>query len=326
MSTSREKTMVKYLSIFFATFFIIMGFTGYGSAQLKIGISSVNIAFTPLYVTRDKGFFSEEGLGDVELLLFASGREPLQALIAKNIQVVAGGSESVVTAIDAGVKVKIFWSQSNIMPYKLYANPNIKTVKDLKGKKVAVSKIGSTSDFLVRHVVRNFGLDPWKDITVLQVGSTPARFSALSAGSVDATLLWFPVDEIAEEKGFRMLVDVKDIFPEWQYELFASTDDWLKKNRDIALKFVRAYRKGVSYTKQNQDEAIGIMQKFLKGIDKTTAIKGYEYYKKSWLEDGRFAENGLRIMIDQLVEQKEIKRKYEPNEIIDYSFINEFSK
>jgi len=165
-------------------------------ARIVVGISSVNVAFLPLYVTLDKGFFKDEGL-DVLPVMFNAGNTNLQALVGGDVQIMAGAVAETVLGRASGIDVKNFWGICNLMPFELYSHSKLTSMKDAKNKRFAISRFGSLSDFLTRSSLLHFGIDP-KDVTILQIGSTPARFAALSSGGVDATILWFPVTEQAK--------------------------------------------------------------------------------------------------------------------------------
>src|SRR5690349_7796405 len=199
-------------------------------AKLVVGISSVNVAFLPLYVTMEKGFFKDERL-DIVPVMFNAGNTNLQAMIGGDVQIMASAVAETVVGRGGGIDVKNFWGVCNLMPFELYSTPNLTSMKDAKGKRFAISRFASLSDFLTRASLLHFGIDP-KDVTILQIGSTPARFAALSSGGVDATILWFPVTEQAKTMGFRKLFDLKDMYPEWPYESFAARESWMAKERD----------------------------------------------------------------------------------------------
>ena len=186
------------------------------AAKIVVGLSSVNVAFLPVYVTEAKGFFKDEGL-DVLLVLFNAGATNLQALIGGDVQIMGSAFVETIGGRAAGIDVKNFWGVSNLMPFQLYSQPDFKSMKQAKGKRFAISRFGSLTDFLTRATLRHFGVDE-KEVTILQIGSTPARFAALSAKGVDASVVWFPVTEIAKSQGYNKLLDLKEIFPEWPYE------------------------------------------------------------------------------------------------------------
>ena len=289
-----------------------------GSAKIIVGLSSVNVAFLPVYVTEDKGFFKEEGL-DVLLVLFNAGSTNLQALMGGDVQIMGSAFVETLGGRAAGFDVKNFWGVCNIMPFQLYSQPDFKSMKQAKGKRFAISRFGSLTDFLTRATLRHFGLTD-KDVTILQIGSTPARFAALTAKGVDASIVWFPVTEIAKAQGYNKLLDLKEVFPEWPYETFAAREPWLSKERDQAVKFLRAYQKGVKYTQENKNDAVRIMRKYVK-MDPAYAPAGYDEYRDSFPLNGQIAEKIIPTVIEQEIEAGRIKKKITVEDMIDRSFI-----
>ena len=291
---------------------------GVSYARLVVGISSVNVAFLPLYVTLDRGFFKEEGL-DVVPVMFNSGNTNLQALVGGDVQIMAGAVAETVLGRAQGIDVKNFWGICNLMPFELYSQAKLASMKEARGKRFAISRFGSLSDFLTRASLLRFGIDP-KEVTILQIGSTPARFAALSSGGVDATIIWFPVTESAKSMGFRKLFDLKDMYPEWPYEAFAAREPWLAKEKDQAARFLRAYQKGTKLTRDNRDEAIKALRKFVK-MDPVHAPAGYDQYRDSFPIDGKIAEQGIATVANEEFEQGRVKRRVTVDEMIDRSFI-----
>src|SRR3970040_1466673 len=259
------------------------------AAQTKIlvGLSSVNIAFLPAYVAQERGFFKDEGL-EVLFVMFNAGATNLQALIGGDIQIMGSAFVETIGGRAAGFDIKNFWGICNLMPFQLYSQPDFKSMKQAKGKRFAISRFGSLTAFLTRATVSHFGLNP-KDVTILQIGSTPARFAALSAKGVDASLVWFPVTEIAKTQGYNKLLDLKEVFPEWPYETFAAKESYLSKERDQVTKFLRAYQKGVKKTHDTKEDAVRAIQKYVK-MDPAYAPLGYDEYRNSFPINGRLAE------------------------------------
>ena len=312
-----------FLALFLlAVLFVALPQRSY-AAKIVVGISSVNVAFLPLYVTLEKGFFKDEGL-EIVPVMFNAGNTNLQALIGGDVQIMAGAVAETVIGRASGIDVKNFWGICNLMPFELYSQPKFTSMKEAKGKRFAISRFGSLSDFLTRASLLHFGIDP-KDVTILQIGSTPARFSALSSGGVDATIIWFPVTENAKALGYRKLFDLKDMYPEWPYEAFAARESWLAKEKDQAMRFLRAYQKGTRYARDNRDEAIRALRKFVK-MDPAVAPAGYDQYRDSFPVDGKIAEKGIGIVIDQEFETGRLKKKITIDDMVDRSFIAAFGK
>jgi len=300
------------------TLFLLIALPGRSPAKIIVGLSSVNVAFLPVYVTEAKGFFKDEGL-DVLLVLFNAGATNLQALIGGDIQIMGSAFVETIGGRAAGLEVKNFWGICNIMPFQLYSLPDFKSMKQAKGKRFAISRFGSLTDFLTRATLRHFGVDA-RDVTILQIGSTPARFAALSAKAVDASIVWFPVTEIAKSQGYNKLLDLKEIFPEWPYETFAAKESYLSKERDQVSKFLRAYQRGVKYTIENKADAVKIMGKYVK-LDPAYAPAGYDEYRDSFPLNGQIAEKIIPVVIEEEFQTGRIKKKVTLEDMVDRSFI-----
>src|SRR5437773_2913129 len=305
----------KIAVLFFAAVIAFGVLPNSSHGKIVVGLSSVNVAFLPVYVTEDRGFFKGEGL-DVLLVLFNAGATNLQDLIGGDVQIMGSAFVETVGGRAAGVDVTNFWGICNLMPFQLYSQPGFKSMKEAKGKRFAISRFGSLTDFLTRATLRHFGLDA-KDVTILQIGSTPARFAALSAKGVDASVVWFPVTEIAKSQGYNKLLDLKEIFPEWPYETLAARESYLAKEKDQVVKFVRAYQKGVKYTRDNKGEAVRIMQKYVK-MDPAYAPAGYDEYRESFPVNGQIAEKAIPVVIDEEFRAGRIKKKVTLEDMIDH--------
>ena len=311
------------LTLIAAILWSVTLFVSPSQGKIIVGLSSVNVAFLPVYVTEAKGFFKDEGL-DVLLVLFNAGATNLQALIGGDVQIMGSAFVETIGGRAAGVDVKNFWGVCNIMPFQLYSQPEFKSMKQAKGKRFAISRFGSLTDFLTRATLRHFGVDP-KDVTILQIGSTPARFAALTAKGVDASIVWFPVTEIAKAQGYNKLLDLKEVFPEWPYETFAAKESYLAKERDQVIKFLRAFQRGVKYTRDNKGEAVKIMQKYVK-MDPAYAPAGYDEYRDSFPLNGQIAEKVIPVVIEQEYETGRIKKKITLEDMVDRSFISSLGK
>lgn len=292
-------------------------------ARIVVGVSTVNVAFLPIYVTQDKGFFKDEGL-DVLVVMFNAGATNLQAMIGGDVQIMAGGVPETVLARAGGLDIKNFWAISNVMPFQIYGRPNMKSLKEGKGKKFAISRFGSLSEFLTRSALRQSGVDP-KDVTMVQIGATPARFTTLASGIVDATILWFPVTERAKAVGLNKLFDLKDLYPNWTNVGFVARESWLAKEKEQATKFLRAYQKGVRYTRENRDDGVRTLRKYV-GLDAGEAAAGYDEYRDSFPLDGRILDAGITATVEQEIETGRLKTKISASEMIDASFINAIGK
>ena len=167
--------------LFFLALLICIS-TAEAQERMRVGLTSLAPTTLPVWVAKRQGYFQQEGLA-VEPIVFTSGTINSQAALAGEIDIALGSGTEVFTIRLAGEDARFFFGISNFMPFKLFVQPSIKSAADLKGKRLAVSRFGAQSDFLTRYAVSKLGLDPSKDVTILQIGSTPARYAALKSGS-----------------------------------------------------------------------------------------------------------------------------------------------
>jgi NitT/TauT family transport system substrate-binding protein len=302
---------------------IVLTYLSRVEARMVVGVSTVNVAFLPIYLTQDKGFFKDEGL-DVLVVMFTAGATNLQAMIGGDVQIMAGGVPETVLARAGGADIKNFWAISNVMPFQIYGSAKLKSLEQSKGKKFAISRFGSLSEFLTRSALKHSGVDP-KDVTMLQIGATPARFTTLASGIVDATILWFPVTERAKAAGMNKLFDLKDLYPNWTNVGFIARENWLAKEKEQTTKFLRAYQRGIRYTRENRHDGIRTLEKYV-GLNAAEAAAGYDEYRESFPLDGRILDAGIVATIEQEIETGRLKGKIPVSEMIDNSFINSLGK
>jgi NitT/TauT family transport system substrate-binding protein len=292
--------------------------------RITVGITSLSPGTMPLYAAKEKGFFEAEGLA-VELVVFRSGTENAQAILANEVQIGIGNILEVFTIRKAGQDARYFWSVANLMPYRLYARPEVQGPGDLKGKKLAISKFGAQTDYLTRHTLRHFGIEPIKDAAILQIGSTPARYAAMKAGAVDATIMWFPQILVAEHEGFRRLADLAEIFPDWAYMGYFAKADLLRAQRDRTERFLRAHTRGLQLVQRNPEAGIAILQRYLK-YERPVAEAGYREFSRSLAADGRIPAKGIEFLVAEELKAGNLKERYAAGDLMDTSFIEQFAR
>src|SRR5438874_1818621 len=191
--------------------------------------------------------------------------------------------------------------------------------------KIVVGLSSVNVAFLPVYVTEDRGFLKPRGWTCCWFYSMPARFAALSAKGVDASIVWFPVTEIAKSQGYNKLLDLKEIFPEWPYETFAAKQSWLNKEKDQVTKFLRAYQRGVKYTLENKTDSVRIMKKYVK-IDPAYGPAGYDEYRGSFPLNGQIAEKAIPAVIEQEFESGRLQKKVTVEDMVDRSFMKALGK
>ena len=285
------------------------------------GLSAFSAAFMPAFVADQAGYFTQEGLA-VKLVFFQSGVQLMQSIISGDTHIGMGSAPELVTAVNAGAKVRGVWGISNLMPYALISRPHIRTINGLKGKKIAVSSRGSLSEFLATYALKNKGMDPSRDVTYISMGGVPTRFAAILSGAADASLISAAQFERGKKAGLNFLLMLSEILPEWPQDLIYLREEMFTNREPEFRAYLRAYRRGVATAKKNPELTIAAMQNAMR-FDHPTARDGYAAYVQSLPDDGHMAEKGLELLVDQMAQDGTVKKGLGLSDLIDYRFIHE---
>ncbi len=295
--------------------------TGGRPEKVTIAYPSRGITVLPLRVAQVKGFFKAEGL-EAEIIQMKAG-VTVTALTTGDIDYGAP-LDSIVRASARGQPLKALLSFVNKPMHYLVGRPEFSSVRDLKGKTLAISAFGSSEQFTTFATLRANGLEPGKNVKVVALGDSPVRLEALKQGIVDATVILIPYVMVAEKQGFKLLANAGD-FLELSTPGIGTSERLLRERPDQVKRVVRAALRGLLFVRQNRDETIRIMMEWL-SLDKDTAGKAYNMGLKSYSEDGGPSEKGLMTSIQLEMEKAGIKKEIPISKVFDLSILQEVQK
>jgi ABC-type nitrate/sulfonate/bicarbonate transport system substrate-binding protein len=244
--------------------------------QLLVAYSEAIPGHAALWAAKDGGYFDKNGI-DVDPRLIESSLS-IGALLSGQVQLAqVGGSEALAAAVEGG-DLKVLGVEGPVYSFKLEVAPDIKTPADLKGKKVGVSRIGSSSDTVTRLGLRKIGLDPDKDVTIVQVGSNQARTAAIMSGAIQASMTLPPDNLTLEDRGFHVLVDMADENVPTNDNSIAVQGAWLRGHRADAQKYVDSIVQATARLKKDKQFALNIYKKYLKMDDPRLLETAYDAF------------------------------------------------
>lgn len=294
------------------------------TTKVRFGYSSQSTAFLPIYFADKKGYFKDEGL-DVEFFTFKGGSENIRAMIGGQIDIASGGFNEPMDGQIAGQDTKVFYGTTNIVVYEWWAQKNIKTPADLKGKKFAVSGIGGQSHLLTSFWLKKIGIDPDKDVQFINSGASSARLSALKAGQVDVAILTSPQTFAAKREGLSMVGKLAEHLSGFPHDVYYAPQAFLTKNPETTRAFIRAINRSVEALRKDKETSVAIVKEILKYSDQD-ASDSWEEYKNTFPLDGTIDLNGVAFLMDLSVKAGDIKEPMPNDKIINSTFIKEFSK
>ena len=283
--------------------------------KVPVQIPAISPAVSTFALARDRGYYRQEGL-DVQLVLIPSALG-MQALLGGNIKFSTAGGSGILPIL-RGAPVKFVFTTFNRPMFWLYAKPEIRSVENLKGKKVGVSGLGSGPDSLLREILKKNGLEGGRDVVILPVGSGTGRFFALQAGSVDAAMLSVPANLLAQDAGFRELVSFLN--EEW-IELQGTvnvTDQLFATDPILVEKFLRATLKGFIHFRDLRAQSIANLARFLRTKEESVA-RIYDLMRPSLTQEGIVNEEIQRKSLEHVVDRAGLKEPPRLERIFDYS-------
>jgi ABC-type nitrate/sulfonate/bicarbonate transport system substrate-binding protein len=301
---AKETSMRNNFRLLFLASFVLLSIANLPQSfsaeatKVIIGMDAPTLSDLPLSLALKKDFFKFEGL-NVLPVLFRSGPTAMQALVSDSIQFSTGFGTGTRAAM-AGAPVKGIVGFNNKPAFILYGRreSGIRSIADIKGKKIAVTGVGSTTDYAARAILTNHHVDPDKEVSILAVGSESV-FAALQKGAVDAAILWAPGFAIAEKLGMVRLQSLADIM-ELPGSGVVVSDQLIKENPLLIKKFLRGTIKGFHYVhdSKNKDEIVSLITKDF-NLERDIADTNYKFVLSILSTDGnisrRAIENGIEL-------------------------------
>lgn len=288
------------------------------AAQTRTTLSAVaigvSVSIWPAIVADKKGFFGDEGL-DFDLINSGSSARSLQQVAAGSAQIGSSSMVDSIRAIAGGANVKIFLNSLAVGTHSLVAAKNIKSVRDLKGKRVMTGGQGDITNLWWYAVAKYFGLDPSKDVELLFSGSTTARTAALLGRAIDASVLSPPQSFKVIEDGFTDLGPVAPYLGEFPMMIWHVNANWASANEKTIVVFVRAHNRAVRYISDpaHRREVAEILAK-ASGSGIQDALKTWDLCMQigAFVPEGTITEAALLRARDSLVESGDLRPPVSP--------------
>jgi NitT/TauT family transport system substrate-binding protein len=244
--------------------------------SLTVSYSELTPINMALWVADDQGYFKAHGLAvDTRYLESSLG---VSALLANEEQFASMGGSETLAAVVNGADLEVLASFSPVYPYKLEVAAPIKNAQDLKGKKLGVSRFGSSSDSATRAALREIGLAD-TDVTFVQVGNLADRTAALLNGNLDGAVTGLPDTMILEDRGFHPLVDLAAEQLPAVNNVLVARKSWVDAHHDVTQAYVDSVIQGIARAKADKPLALGLISKYLqdRAGNEAQASAAYDY-------------------------------------------------
>jgi len=292
--------------------------------KIYVGVPAISMGNIIIYFTKEAKIFEKHGL-DVEPVAVAGSGIASKALISGSVQISPIATPTVINSVLSGSDMVILaHTMPGVIQY-LMGRPDIKRTEDIKGKTIGVTTFGSLTDFLVKYLARQKGLNPDKDFAMLQIGSDSDRFIAMQQGRIPMATLSHPNYIFAQRAGFHVIWDFfKEVDYPWSE--IATTRTQIKQDRDLVMRYMRAHIEGIARFKQEPELGKKVIKKMLRLNDDVMAQESWELFAKHRLAAPYPNLKGMKTSYEYVAATRPDVYKYKPEDFVDASFVEELDK
>lgn len=291
---------------------------------LRVSYPAPATVYLPLWIASEAGLFGKHGL-DVELVHVGSSPIAMAAYLAGEVDILGGGGSAGPNAYLRGQRDLVFFgAMNNKFVFSIYSHPSVSTMAAVRSKRVGVTRFGGTMDFATRYHLRQNGLDPGREVTMVQVGRVQDILSGLIAGSVEVGTMAFPYDIKAKESGFRELADLSQSGARYASSLFLAKRQFLTQNKAHAESFVRAIIEAMHFIRTRRDDGIKVLSRYTRMSDMKVLAQTYDYHSRViWPRVPEIQPEDLKLVLEELAETNPKAREIDPTELIYPSIVKD---
>jgi len=271
---------------------------------------------SPVWVAQDLGLFTKHGLQ--HSLNYLAATTAIQAIVGGTEEIGLVGNQGIDVALEGADTVYIANTASRFI-FRLYGEPSIKTVADLKGKTLAVTQPAASTDYASRMLLRRFGLVPDKDVKILYAGSSPALLTTLKAGNAAAGLMNAPVIFQAQELGFKQILNVTELNIPFIFVGVVTTRKVVQQKPDAISRYLRGYTEAISIILRDKETAMKVMGKFMKTDNRQTLEAVYDEHAPVFQRLPLMTKEEVQAVLEVAKSPKAAQAK--PEDFFDNSFL-----
>jgi NitT/TauT family transport system substrate-binding protein len=298
----------------------------FAQTRLKVAYPTTIGAMSVLWVTKEARLFEKHGL-DVELIYIAGSSTVAQAMLAKEIPVSEIAIPAVVQANLAGADMVMLAGPNHKPGQKIMVKPEIKSVESLKGKKIGISRFGTSDDFLLRYALTQWNLRADRDVAMIQLGGSPEILAGLTSGGVDAGLLSSPLHLRAAKLGFSLLADLSNSGIDYQGAGVVTTRSFMRENNETIRRYIRAYVEGLHRLKTDKNFSLKVLAKYTRITEPESLDETYQHYAIKVMPRIPYpTTKGIQTVLDEIATRNPKVKSLSPANFIDVTYLNELEQ
>ncbi len=317
------------LFLLLGLYFPLVGWNGKAQAaeleKLNVCYSSIAATSISTWVPKEAGIYKKYGL-DVNTI-YVAGAQAITTLISGDTQVVQGSGAAAVLSRLSGSDVIIIGTTINVIPMSLVTTPDIAEPKDLRGKTFGVSRFGSLTDLGLKKAVSELGLDPAKDIKMIQTGGVPENLLFMQQGIIKGALLSSPTLEKAKEMGYKEFLNLAEIKYRYPGTALVTTESFIRSRSQTLNRFLKATLEGVKYAKANPDFTIQVLGKYTRTSDTKLLTSAFKSYVLGYIRNvPTISSNEVEAALEDVATRSPKAKGADPRQFYDPAPLEQLAK
>jgi ABC-type nitrate/sulfonate/bicarbonate transport system substrate-binding protein len=293
--------------------------------KIRVGGGSASATQMSMWLAKEGGFYEKHGLA-VEAISIPGSSLALQAMLAGEVPIIQLGGAASIQANFSGADTVIIATIVRKFLFSIFARPGIERMEDLRGKVFGATRFGTLSDLASRFALRAHGIDPDRDITMVQTGGPAETVTAMAAGKVHAAAISPPATLQARRLKLKELLDLSKLDAEYHVNGVVTSRRYLKSHEDVVRRFLRAYIEGAARGRKDKSFAMKAMGKYFRTDDQEILEETYETVIKSFSIPPYPSLQGIASLLQGLEKQNPKARGAKPEEFSDSRLVRELDQ
>jgi ABC-type nitrate/sulfonate/bicarbonate transport system substrate-binding protein len=317
---------MKYATVIVSMLILVTVSGASAADRLRIAYSSISGAYIGIWVAHDAGFFAKEGLDD-QIIFIPSATQLAQVTVAGDVDIASLGGGPMMAAVLSGADLKVIGNNLNKMIFSIHTKPEVKSIEELRGKRIGITRFGSSSDVSARYALRKHNIDPVKDVVLLQLGAMTSIFGALRSGAIEGGLVSPPTQFLSEKLGFKEVVSITDMDYAYPNPAMAVPGELIRKKADLIDRFMRAYVRAMHRARNDREFTIKSLAKYTTVTDPVLLGKTYDLYVGKVVDRAPYINMlGMQNALDDLARTIPAAKTAKPEQFVDMQFLERVEK
>lgn len=296
----------------------------YGQSAGRVHVAYVAVSGTQaaLWLAQEAGLFRKQGL-ETSLIYIAGAAQVIQTILAGDIQIAAAAPSGVVSVVLGGGDLVTVAGMVNIPAFYLAVRPEINSIQDLRGRPVGVTRFGASTDFTMRYILRRAGLEPQRDVPMLQMGGQPELAAGIEAGRIFAATAVPPAVVRMQRAGAKILIAPKSLGFRFPHVGIVVRRSFLAAHRETAKNFLKGYGEGVGLVFRDRERSKKALSRYIRSDDPEVLEATYQYALDT-LERVPYPDpEGFKVVLEELARSRPEAARARPEQFIDDSLVRE---